>query len=323
MIDCSIKLKLITFLSDGNMYSGEKLGRILGISRAAVNKHISQLKEWGLNIHSMPSQGYILLTPIQLLDSVMILSKLNNPSISIINIVDSTNQYLLERIDILQSGDTCIAEYQQAGRGRRGRQWFSPFGANLYLSMYWRLDQGPESVVGLSLVVSVILAEVLWKIGITDIRVKWPNDIYLYDRKVGGILVELIGATGDTAKIVIGIGINISMYTSNNLLINQNWINLDAAGIQINRNELAAQLINHLRYSLYQFEQQGFNAFIKRWLKLDNFINRPVKLLLANQEVYGISRGIDRQGRLLLEQANGKIKSWVSGDISLRIQQKD
>lgn len=121
-------------------------------------------------------------------------------------VIDSTNQYLLDRIGELKSGDACVAEYQQAGRGRRGRKWFSPFGANLYLSMFWRLEQGPAAAIGLSLVIGIVMAEVLRKLGADKVRVKWPNDLYLQDRKLAGILVELTGKTGDAAQIVIGPG---------------------------------------------------------------------------------------------------------------------
>ena len=105
---------------------------------------------------------------------------------TVLPVIDSTNQYLLDRLDELTSGDACVAEYQQAGRGRRGRKWFSPFGANLYLSMYWRLEQGPAAAIGLSTVIGIVIAEVLQQFGAEQVRVKWPNDIYLQDRKLSG-----------------------------------------------------------------------------------------------------------------------------------------
>lgn len=85
--------------------------------------------------------------------------------VTVLPVIDSTNQYLLDRLSELQSGDACVAEYQQAGRGRRGRKWFSPFGSNLYLSMYWRLEQGPAAAIGLSLVIGIVIAEVLQSLG--------------------------------------------------------------------------------------------------------------------------------------------------------------
>ncbi|ERM08719.1 bifunctional biotin--[acetyl-CoA-carboxylase] ligase/biotin operon repressor BirA [Pantoea agglomerans] len=317
MKDHNVPLKLVDILSDGEFHSGEQLGETLGMSRAAINKHIQTLKSWGLDVYTVTGKGYSLSAPIQLLDEQAILSQVTQGNVSVIPVIDSTNQYLLERMHEMESGAACIAEYQQAGRGRRGRQWFSPFGANLYMSMYWRLEQGPAAAMGLSLVIGIIMAETLRSLGADNVRVKWPNDIYLNDRKLAGILVELTGKTGDAAHIVIGAGINLAMRTADASQINQGWINLQEAGVTVNRNELAARLINSLREALPLFEQEGLTPFVARWAALDNFINRPVKLLIGEREVHGIARGVDSQGGLLLEQ-DGEIKAWVGGEISLR-----
>lgn len=317
MKDQSVPLKLAALLADGEFHSGEHLGEALGMSRAAVNKHIQTLKSWGLDVFTVTGKGYSLAAPLQLLDEALIHTHLETPGIAVIPVIDSTNQYLLDRMDQLESGFACVAEYQQAGRGRRGRKWFSPFGANLYLSMYWRLEQGPAAAMGLSLVIGIVMAEVIQSLGAENVRVKWPNDLYLNDRKLAGILVELTGKTGDAAQIVMGAGINLGMRGEGTSEINQGWINLQEAGVTIDRNQLAASIINSLRAALPLFERDGLAPFIQRWEKLDNFINRPVKLLIGEREVYGIARGIDKQGGLLLEQER-VIKSWVGGEISLR-----
>lgn len=317
MRDIKVPLKLITLLSDGEFHSGEQLGEHFGMSRAAINKHIQTLREWGVDVFTVPGKGYSLPAPIQLLEAERILELLTDKRVTVLPVVDSTNQYLLDRITELESGDACVAEYQQAGRGRRGRQWISPFGANLYLSMLWRLEQGPAAAMGLSLVIGIVMAEVLQKLGAEKVRVKWPNDLYLNDRKLAGILVELIGKTGDVAQLVIGAGINMAMRDTHAGVINQGWINLQEAGITIDRNKLAALLLNEWRRALQQFEQEGLAPFVSRWRDLDNFIDRPVKLLIGEQQILGIARGIDQQGALLLEQ-NGQVKPFIGGEISLR-----
>lgn len=317
MKDNTVPLTLISILADGEFHSGEQLGEQLGMSRAAINKHIQTLRDWGVDVFTVPGKGYSLPDPIQLLNEELIKSQIETGSVAVLPVIDSTNQYLLDRIESLQSGDACIAEYQQAGRGRRGRQWFSPFGANLYLSMFWRLEQGPAAAVGLSLVIGIVMAEVLRDLGAEDVRVKWPNDLYLNDRKLAGILVELTGKTGDAAQIVIGAGINLAMRNVATDVINQSWINLQEAGINIDRNALAIRIIKELRKALYLFEDEGLIPFLPRWKLLDNFINRQVKLIIGDKEIHGISRGINEQGGLLLEQ-DGVIKPWVGGEISLR-----
>lgn len=317
MKDTRVPLKIISLLADGEFHSGEHLGESLGMSRAAINKHIQTIREWGLDVYTVPGKGYSLPAVINLLDVERILSLLEDKRVTVLPVVDSTNQYLLNRFSELSSGDACIAEYQQAGRGRRGRQWISPFGANLYLSMFWRLEQGPAAAMGLSLVIGIVMAEVLQRLGAEKVRVKWPNDLYLNDRKLAGILVELTGKTGDAAQLVMGAGINMAMRETNASQIDQRWINLQEAGINIDRNELAATLLNELRHSLREFEIEGLAPFISRWRSLDNFIDRPVKLLIGEQQIFGIARGIDQQGALLLEQ-DGVIKPFIGGEISLR-----
>ncbi|EEP94083.1 Biotin--[acetyl-CoA-carboxylase] synthetase [Yersinia aldovae ATCC 35236] len=287
------------------------------MSRAAINKHMQTLREWGLDVFTVPGKGYSLPTAIQLLDEQTILSYLPAGQVTVLPVVDSTNQYLLERIAELKSGDACVAEYQHAGRGRRGRHWVSPFGANLYLSMFWRLEQGPAAAMGLSLVVGIVMAEVLRKLGAEQVRVKWPNDLYLNDKKLAGILVELTGKTGDAAQLVIGAGINLTMRESITNVINQHWINLQEAGVNIDRNKLTAELLSELRLAVVKFENEGLSAFIPRWREMDNYLDRPVKLIIGDQEIFGIARGIDEQGALLLDQ-DGIIKPYIGGEISLR-----
>ena len=317
MKDNTVPLKLIALLANGEFHSGEQLGETLGMSRAAINKHIQTLRDWGVDVFTVPGKGYSLPEPIQLLNAEKILSQLDDGSVAVLPVIDSTNQYLLDRIGELKSGDACVAEYQHAGR----RKWFSPFGANLYLSMFWRLEQGPAAAIGLSLVIGIVMAEVLRKLGADKVRVKWPNDLYLQDRKLAGILVELTGKTGDAAQIVIGAGINMAMRRVEESVVNQGWITLQEAGINLDRNTLAAMLIRELRAALELFEQEGLTPYLSRWEKLDNFINRPVKLIIGDKEIFGISRGIDKQGALLLEQ-DGIIKPWMGGEISLRSAEK-
>lgn len=317
MKDITVPLQLISILADGEFHSGEQLGTAMGMSRAAINKHIQTVRDWGVDIFTVPGKGYSLPHAIQLLDEAKILEMLPSGKVSVLSVIDSTNQYLMDRIGELSSGDACVAEYQQAGRGRRGRKWFSPFGSNLYLSMYWKLEQGPAAAMGLSLVIGIVMAEVLQRLGAKDVRVKWPNDLYLNDRKLAGILVELTGKTGDAAQLVIGAGINLKMREPATDTINQGWINLQEAGVNIDRNELTATLLNELRSALLHFEREGLTRFIARWRGLDNFLDRPVKLLIGEQEIHGIERGIDPQGALLLEQ-DGVVKPYIGGEISLR-----
>ena len=325
MRETSIPLQVIDILADGKIHSGEQLGERLGMTRAAINKHIKTLRSWGLDIQTVTGKGYQVPNKINLLNKSDIEKYVDAVKIIVEPVIDSTNQYMLERIPNLNSGDTCLAEYQSAGRGRRGRQWISPFGCNLYLSTYWRLEQGPAAAIGLSLVVGIVIAETLNKVCGNKVKVKWPNDLYMNDKKLAGILVELTGKTGDAAHIIIGIGINIGM--NENILqkekpINQAWSSLTDEVENIERNKLAGNIINALRQSLLLFEKEGLKPFLAKWFDLDNFLGRSVKLLIGNDVITGIEKGINEQGALLLQTENGEIIPYIGGEISLRGNEK-
>jgi BirA family transcriptional regulator, biotin operon repressor / biotin---[acetyl-CoA-carboxylase] ligase len=312
-----VKLTLLGMLSDGAFYSGEKLGAALGISRAAVSKHIQGIQEWGVDIFRVQGKGYQLAQPIDLLDETK-LQQYSDMPVMLHPIIDSTNQYLLDYSGGLASGTVCVAEYQSKGRGRRGRQWISPFGSNLYLSMYWCLEDGMAAAMGLSLVVGVAVVEALESLGVEGVKLKWPNDLYYNDKKLAGILVEMSGQAGAAAHLVIGMGMNLAMRQEDSQ-IDQPWTALSQVldGQTIERNHLAGVFIQAWQQSLHRYEQQGMAGFVECWNRIDNFLNRPVKLMMGVNEVRGICRGINEQGAVLLETQKG-IESFIGGEISLR-----
>lgn len=320
MKEHSVKLSILKALSQGGFHSGEELGDKLGVSRAAISKHIKGIQAWGVDVFRVQGKGYQLAKPMQLLDVEILQNSLTN-RVELIPIIDSTNQYLLDRVDSLESGSVCLAEYQAKGRGRRGREWVSPFGSNLYLSMFWRLDAGMAAAMGLSLVVGVAIVEALEEMGLTGVKLKWPNDLYYQDKKLAGILVEMSGQAGAAANLVIGMGLNLMMSEATEG-ITQPWACLDevADNQQIDRNQLAIIMITTLHKALDDYELYGMAGFVERWNRLDNFIDRPVKLLMGPREISGIARGINEQGAVLLETENG-LETFIGGEISLRPNQ--
>ncbi|MGO2320629.1 MAG: bifunctional biotin--[acetyl-CoA-carboxylase] ligase/biotin operon repressor BirA [Vibrio toranzoniae] len=318
MKEHTTKLALLKCLADGEFHSGEDLGEMIGVSRAAISKHIKGIQEWGLDIYRVQGKGYKLAERLDMLDQQKLSAVSHEASLELISIIGSTNQHLLERTNTLKSGSVCVAEYQSAGRGRRGREWVSPFGANLYLSMYWRLDAGMAAAMGLSLVVGVAVVEALEVMGVEGVKLKWPNDLYHNDKKLAGILVELSGQSGGAAHIVIGLGLNLSMDPKTSG-IGQPWTSLkEVCGGKVpDRNHLAQTLINAWDKALVDYELKGMSNFVARWNRLDNFLGRNVKLIIGPREIEGIVQGIDEQGAVLLKTDNG-IESYIGGEISLR-----
>lgn len=317
MKEHSVKLALLKTLSDGAFHSGESLGEQLGMSRAAISKHIQGIQEWGVDVFRVQGKGYQLAQPLMMLEEAVIQSQVSNP-VELHPIIGSTNQHLLDNLESINPGTVCLAEYQASGRGRRGRQWISPFGSNLYFSMYWRLEAGMAAAMGLSLVVGVAVVEALEKMGFDGVKLKWPNDLYYQDRKLAGILVEMSGQAGGAAHLVIGMGMNLIMQ-DNDSSIDQPWVSLAEVIGQdrIDRNALATAFIQALDQALRDYELNGMQDFVERWNRLDNYIGRKVKLIMGNNEITGIERGIDAHGGVLLETEQG-LKSYVGGEISLR-----
>ncbi|MGP1957144.1 MAG: biotin--[acetyl-CoA-carboxylase] ligase, partial [Arsenophonus sp. ER-QC15-MAG3] len=167
-------------------------------------------------------------------------------------------------------------------------------------------------------VIAIVIAENLNKINGSDIKVKWPNDLYLNGKKLAGILIEMIVKNEKATNIVIGIGLNIAMnYNYNTYNINQRWINLEYVGIKIERNIIVSQIILALRHELVKFEKYGIAPFINRWLTLDIFLDKKVKLYIGNHFQVGIVKGINEKGAILLEQ-DGETISYMDGEILLR-----
>ncbi|WP_089137633.1 bifunctional biotin--[acetyl-CoA-carboxylase] ligase/biotin operon repressor BirA [Vibrio rumoiensis] len=312
-----VKLRIIKQLSDGYFHSGEGLGEQLGISRAAISKHIKGIQEWGIDIYRVQGKGYQLSSPIDLLDLDIIQSGSSVP-VELFPVIDSTNQYLLDHINERPSGSVCIAEYQAQGRGRRGRQWASPFGSNLYFSMYWQLESGVAAAMGLSLAIGVAIVDALEGLGAEGLKLKWPNDLYFEDKKLAGILVEMSAQTGGVAHLVIGMGLNINMKVDGST-IDQPWANLNQVftGDIPSRSEIVIALIEAWKQVLEQYENQGMAGFVERWNELDNFKNKAIKLLMGHKEIQGIGKGINQQGGILLETEQG-LETYLGGEISLR-----
>ncbi|AKZ66037.1 bifunctional biotin--[acetyl-CoA-carboxylase] ligase/biotin operon repressor BirA [Candidatus Palibaumannia cicadellinicola] len=315
-INCSIQL--INILSPGNIYSSEQLSQKLNISLQDVNKYIAIVRNWGVDLITYYNK-YYLKQPLYLLDNNVIKLLLYSGRLEVLTVINSTNQYLINKINHLNIGDACVAEYQLNGRGRCGKKWFSSFGKNIYLSIYWRLKKHePTALIGLSLMVGIIVAEILQTFGVSNVKLKWPNDIYLNNRKLAGILVEMTGMSSSDIHVVMGIGINLALPTS----ISTTWISLQDIGIVIIRNHIVAALTNALRNSLLIFEKYGLSPFLLRWHILDYFYNQPIQLIIGNvRSITGIYRGINSSGALLLEE-QGKIKEYLSGNISISLLEK-
>lgn len=318
--------KILTILADGEFHSGTELADAVGISRTAVWKHLNGFAELGLRHSAVSGKGYRLDKALELLDSGKIYGALDDPSRACISTLElhqhipSTNSYLLEQShNNAAAGMVCFAEHQTAGKGRRGRQWISPFGRNIYLSILWRFQQGPAAISGLSLAVGVAVIRALKHHHINDIGLKWPNDIYSQGKKLGGILVEVTGETDGPCAAVIGLGLNLFLSENEAEGINQAWTDLskmaDSSAL-VTRNQLAASLLNALLPVIAGFEGAGIGAYIDEWRDYDCLKDQAATLYIGQQQFEGIVEGIDNKGMLLIKRTDGNVQAFASGEVS-------
>jgi BirA family biotin operon repressor/biotin-[acetyl-CoA-carboxylase] ligase len=257
------------------------------------------------------------------LDKATILNKLDpliHDKLTDLNIeatVDSTNS-ALQRLPLSQQHATVIlAEHQSSGRGRRGRQWHSPFGRNLYLSLGWRFDKPLSELGCLPLVVALAAAKALNRAGLQGHRVKWPNDLLLDGRKLCGCLVEMQGESRGPCHAVLGVGINVHMPASGETAgIDQPWTDLHSRLPEFPRNDLAALLLEELIIQLVLFDDQGFVPFKDVWEAWDGLYGQTISVYSGSSPVSGVASGIDDLGALLLDTGTQMLKLH-SGEVSL------
>ncbi|MBB1384626.1 bifunctional biotin--[acetyl-CoA-carboxylase] ligase/biotin operon repressor BirA [Pseudoalteromonas sp. SG45-5] len=319
------KLAILNALNQGGFVSGQGLGEQLGISRAAISKHVQSLQDMGLDIFKVTGKGYRLNNYAGLLNQSKIQQHYTalgaqTASVEVHPIIDSTNSELMRRIQSkteLESGTVIVAEMQQAGRGRRGRVWQSPFGANLYYSYFWRLDDGIQAAMGVSIAVGLAVYDAIKALYSIEVELKWPNDIYLNKQKLAGVLVELDGQPQGPCQLVIGIGINLQMPQSFSQHIDQAWTDLSQHAQQLDKNQLVASLTYYLEQRLVQYRQTGLHAMYEQWNSLNAFAGECVELNTGHRSWRGICEGIDPQGGIRIRQ-DGEVKSYYGGEVSLR-----
>jgi BirA family transcriptional regulator, biotin operon repressor / biotin---[acetyl-CoA-carboxylase] ligase len=324
---------LLALLADGRLHSGEWLAKELKVSRAAVWKGVQRLRALGVDVQALPRRGYRLPNPVELLDPRRIGAELGPERrgqlrrLELEFEVDSTNTRLLAAAPPpVGQADVCISELQQAGRGRRGRRWIMPFGGGLAMSVAWTFADGARSLPALSLGVGVAVARALQRAGASGVALKWPNDIWLRDRKAGGVLIELKAEADGPAHVVIGVGLNVALPPAVRREIEAGGVRVaavaDACAAAPSRNLVAGAILDELLSMLGLFEREGFAAFRDAWMDLDALRGRSARVVLADTVISGTARGVDPDGALLLD-TGGRMQRFVSGEASLRVIEGD
>lgn len=318
---------LLNLLADGGFHSGAAMAKALGLSRTAVWGMMHDLQGLGLEVDAVSGKGYRLARPLDLLGAAAIsrelsaVAKARLTDLEIHDLLDSTNTYLMNRVaQGWPGGSACLAEFQTAGKGRIGRGWFSPFGGSICLSLLWRFDDH-AAVAGLSLAVGVALLRALRRLGVEGVGLKWPNDLFWQDRKLGGILVEVSGEAHGRCAVVVGVGLNVRMSATTAQAIDQAWVDLEhvTQGAPPPRSRLAAVLLEELLNVLADYPERGLRTYIEEWRQAHCHTGRGAVLHWGGKAIEGVVAGVSDAGFLLLRCEDGGLREFASGDLRLRV----
>lgn len=320
-------IRTLRELSAAHFRSGEEVAMRLSLSRATVHNALSEARTLGLGIHSVTGRGYRLVEPVVWLDEEALQSGLgaHGFSIQVADQVDSTNATLLQwarERPAAAHKQVVVAEWQRAGRGRRGRSWQAMPGGALLFSVLWRFDRPIAALSGLSLVVGLALVRALRGLGLAEAQMKWPNDILWRGRKLAGLLIELEGDMLSPGSAVIGLGLNIRLPDEMKAQIDQPVADLAETLGEIDRNRILTAILMALDVTLAEFELGGFPALQTEWQAAHAFQGQAVRVQRGSPDtrgevLHGIAQGVDNQGALLLDTPQGRL-TLHSGEVTVR-----
>jgi BirA family biotin operon repressor/biotin-[acetyl-CoA-carboxylase] ligase len=320
----ALTFQALRTLADGRFHSGEDMARALGRSRATLSEALKRAPDLGLELFSVRGKGYRLAEPIEFLDLAEVRRALGSTGtrihVELGDEVDSTSSRLVERAAGGAPSGTClVAEWQNAGRGRRGRSWICAVGGSLTFSLLWRFDRGAGHLGGLSLAVGAAVAQALADCGAERVQVKWPNDVVVDFRKLAGILVETSGEMQGPSVAVIGVGINYRLPERVVDRIDQPVVDVAHCAPHCPpRSALLGRILARLAAGLDAFEQHGFESVRAEWRALHAYQGRRVRVVPGREAPFEAQvLDVAPDGALVVGTASGHVH-LSSAEISLR-----
>jgi len=321
--------RLVGALREDEFQTVAQLAAALQLNEATVIEHLQQLEQDGLPLQNDGDFHFKLLESITPIDQDGLDDELQKAAfpyarqVEILDTVDSTSDWLSRQqsggVDI--HGKTCITEFQSAGRGRRGRNWRGSPYCHLMFSMGWRFQKDAVEMTGLSLSVGVAVADSLRNLSGAPVGLKWPNDLWCCDRKLGGILVDLNTVSKADTCAIVGIGINLHEPGLEHFDPGQPVTDLasNAQGELPSRTAIIAVVIAAVAGALGRFQRYQFGPDQNRFNALDVFAGRKVRANSGETSLEGIGQGADEFGRYRLCFSNGSVETIISGDLSLSL----
>jgi len=325
-----MKDKIINFLKENSneFISGEEISKKLGVTRAAVWKHINSLKESGYNIESVSKKGYRLTLCPDILTYEEIKNHLNTEfmgkHIIHFNELDSTNSYAKKVADTLEGeGQVIITEKQLSGRGRMGRQWISQNNNGIWMSIILRPKVSIFEVSKITQVAAAAVNLAFTNLGIHT-KIKWPNDLIINDKKICGILTEMNSEINVINYVVVGIGINVNNNKddfSDELKNIATSIKIETSK-ELKRNVLVADILNNFEKLYVELNNNDFSNSLDICRKNSYVIGKEINLIKNQEVIEATAVDINNEGELVVKYKNGELDNIISGEISVRIRKK-
>ena len=320
-----MKEEILKMLRETDGYiSGQELCNKFGVSRTAIWKVMKQLKEAGYNIEAQQNKGYHIVSAPDVMDAAELKSiwkpKWVGCEILYFDSIDSTNTKAQELAEKgYPSGTLVVADKQIAGKGRRGRNWESPSGCGIFMTLMLKPDINPNNASMLTLVSALAVAKALADITGKDAKIKWPNDIVIDGRKVCGILTEMSAQFDYINNIVIGIGINVNNSSfPEEISATASSLRLLSGGKKYRRAEIIEKIMEYFEkyYSIF-LETEDLSALVNEYDAMLVNMKKQVKVLDPKEPFEGKAMGITKTGELIVDTWESR-KLVSSGEVSVR-----
>ncbi|MCD4847131.1 MAG: biotin--[acetyl-CoA-carboxylase] ligase [Candidatus Aegiribacteria sp.] len=307
--------------TDSDYISGQQISTEFGITRAAIWKHIRDLRKTGYIIEAIPNKGYHLSSspdmPFEEEIHCFLSTRTIGETVIFHREIDSTNNVaMLLASDGAPHGTVITSDSQTGGRGRRGRDWFSPPGCNLYMSVILRPSVSPAEASQIPVISVIAVVRVLEQLDTgLHFQIKWPNDILCHRKKVCGILCEMKSDTDRINHVVVGIGINVNV-TSMDPCISDIATSLKLETDQeYSRIRLSASILEELEgIYLEWLQERNLKRYIAEWKKYSLLIGRNVRIETPSETIAGVATGLSDSGSLIVKLPSGAVREVYAGD---------
>ena len=308
--------------SKDDFISGEELSKNLGVSRAAIWKHMKAIKEEGYNIESVNRKGYRLIEdPKDLLTHQSISHKLETKimgnNIVHFETIDSTNDYAKKVASQVSEGTVIISEEQTKGKGRMGRQWNSKSKEGIWMSIILKPKMIPQNAPFITLIAGASIAKALNDLGV-ETTIKWPNDIIINNKKIAGILTELSAEIERINYIVLGIGINVKTMEFSQE-ISEIATSLYKEGHKISRVDIVRNILEKFEKLYLKYINEGSKEeTLNRCRDYSAIIGKDVYLIKGEEKELVRCLDMNQEGNLVVRTKDNIIKEIMSGEVSIR-----